>query len=368
MRQALVHHIRTQGPDDVAGLLGRIESGAIDPLSIKAILGKTEGNGCVNDFTRGFAVQSLRAALSPWLQTSALDQISMVMSGGTEGGLSPHILIFEIREVDNLPFEQGETAALALAVAHTPPMRPEMIGRRAQTLAVAEAVQAAMADAGIAEADDVHYVQVKCPLLTAARIDEAVARCQGVVTSDTLKSMGLSRGASALGVAIALGEVEEHVVTDQAIASDGSSYSNRASCSAGIELMQNEIVVMGNSRTWLGDLVIGHDVMTDAIDGEALYHVLEAVGIEATRQLDHHQRSKVKAVLAKAEAHPDGVIRGARHTMLDDSDISSTRHARAFIGGALASIVGDTALFVSGGAEHQGPPGGGPIAVIASRP
>jgi cyanuric acid amidohydrolase len=30
----------------------------------------------------------------------------------------------------------------------------------------------------------------------------------------------------------------------------------------------------------------------------------------------------------------------------------------------LASIVGQPALYVSGGAEHQGPPGGGPVAAI----
>jgi cyanuric acid amidohydrolase len=35
------------------------------------------------------------------------------------------------------------------------------------------------------------------------------------------------------------------------------------------------------------------------------------------------------------------------------------------VGGVLAGVVGDTRLFVSGGAEHQGPDGGGPIAVIA---
>ena len=57
-------------------------------------------------------------------------------------------------------------------------------------------------------------------------------------------------------------------------------------------------------------------------------------------------------------------LRGHRHTMLDDSDISSTRHARAFVAGALASLIGHAEIYVSGGAEHQGPDGGGPVAVI----
>ncbi len=51
--------------------------------------------------------------------------------------------------------------------------------------------------------------------------------------------------------------------------------------------------------------------------------------------------------------------------MLDDSDINATRHARALVGGVLAGLFGSTELFVSGGAEHQGPDGGGPVAVIA---
>ncbi|TBR30348.1 MAG: cyanuric acid amidohydrolase, partial [Reyranella sp.] len=41
-----------------------------------------------------------------------------------------------------------------------------------------------------------------------------------------------------------------------------------------------------------------------------------------------------------------------------------TRHARALVGGVLAGAIGDTMLYVSGGAEHQGPAGGGPIAII----
>ena len=66
------------------------------------------------------------------------------------------------------------------------------------------------------------------------------------------------------------------------------------------------------------------------------------------------------------EASASGSLRGYRHTMLNDSDISSTRHARAFVAGALASLVGHAEIYVSGGAEHQGPDGGGPVAIIAT--
>ena len=75
-------------------------------------------------------------------------------------------------------------------------------------------------------------------------------------------------------------------------------------------------------------------------------------------------RQRVRALLGKAEASHDGLLRGHRHTMLDDSDIAATRHARAFVCGALAGLVGHAEIYVSGGAEHQGPDGGGPVALI----
>ena len=74
----------TSAPDDVSGLLKLVETGEIDPSRLVAILGKTEGNGCVNDFTRGFAVSAFKTRLG----ANAAD-IALVMSGGTEGGLAP---------------------------------------------------------------------------------------------------------------------------------------------------------------------------------------------------------------------------------------------------------------------------------------
>jgi cyanuric acid amidohydrolase len=105
--------------------------------------------------------------------------------------------------------------------------------------------------------------------------------------------------------------------------------------------------------------------MRDAIDLPAVFAALADVGLEPTGQLDDAARERVVAVLAKADPCSTGRIRGARTVMLEDSDINATRHARALVGGVLAGIIGRTDIFVSGGAEHQGPDGGGPIAVIA---
>ena len=100
--------------------------------------------------------------------------------------------------------------------------------------------------------------------------------------------------------------------------------------------------------------------MTDAIDTGPVAQAMERLGIS-------HGKATAQAVFAKAEAAASGEVRGRRHTMLDDSDIAATRHARAMVGGALAGLIGRTDLYVSGGAEHQGPDGGGPVAIIAVR-
>ena len=129
--------------------------------------------------------------------------------------------------------------------------------------------------------------------------------------------------------------------------------------------MHNEVIVLGNSPAWASDAIIAHRVMQDAIDLPAVIGALTDAGLPPAGQLDATERARVLAVLAKADPSSTGQIRGARHIMLDDSDINATRHARALVGGVLAAVIGRTDLFVSGGAEHQGPDGGGPIAIIA---
>ena len=361
-RRALVHRISASSPDDVSGIEAAIAAGGIDPKGVVAVLAKTEGNGLVNDFSRGHATLALSLLFRRHLPVEEAARICLVMSGGTEGGMAPHWLVFE-RAAD----EARGGSALAIGRAHTPPLRFEHLGRLAQVDQVAAGVRAAMDDAGINDPADVHFVQVKCPLLVAQRITEADRRGAAVATRDTLKSMGLSRAASALGVAVALGEIERTAILDADIGANWALWSARASASAGIELINHEIVVMGMSSAWCGPLAIDHAVMADAIDVEPVRAALARLGLDAARQLSPEQRARLVALLGKAEASHDGRLRGHRHTMLDDSDIAATRHARAFVCGALAGLVGHAEIYVSGGAEHQGPDGGGPVALIVDR-
>ena len=356
-----VVRIPCHGPGDTAGLADLIASGRIAAADIVAVMGKTEGNGCVNDYTREYATAALAAMLGRHLDLEPADvgrRIAFVMSGGTEGVLSPHITVFtRRRSAQGAPAGQKR---LSIGIAFTRDFLPEEMGRRAQIEETAAAVRQAMAAGGIAAAGDVHFVQVKCPLLTQAKIEAARARGQEPATADTYESMGYSRGASALGVALALGEIGEALPGDAAVLRDWGLSSAVASTSAGIEIEHNVVIVMGMSAQAGSPLVIAHDVMADAIDAAAVRRAMAVLGIT-----DADAASRIVNVFAKAEASPDGKVRGMRHTMLGDSDINATRHARAAAGAVIASVAGHGMVYVSGGAEHQGPAGGGPVAVIA---
>ncbi|MBO6776777.1 MAG: ring-opening amidohydrolase [Marinibacterium sp.] len=287
------------------------------------------------------------AELQRFLGSDA-DKVTMVISGGTEGGLSPHIVTFEVLE------DAGTGPSMAIGAAISRDLAAHEIGTYAQVECVAEVVRTTVRSAEIASADDVHFVQIKCPLLTS---DQIAAAERPTSTGDTLKSMGLSRGASTLGIALALDEIDAATAERVLARRDSGVWSSRASTSAGVELMGHEILVMGMSTTWSGPLMVDHAVMSDAIDTASVQAAMERLGIGTG--------SELRALFAKAEASTTGQIRGARHTMLNDSDISSTRHAWAMVGGSLGGLVGRMDLFVSGGAEHQGPDGGGPVALIA---
>jgi cyanuric acid amidohydrolase len=364
-RSVGVFRIATKGPGDVSGLMDLIASGKINPKSILAILGKTEGNGGVNDFTREYAVSALSAALTRYVDLPAHDveqRIAFVMSGGTEGVLSPHITVFTRQGVVDGQGDGISGKRLSIGMARTRDFLPEELGRSAQINETAKAVAAAMADAAIVDPQDVHFVQIKCPLLTSDRIEAASARGYKTVTNSAYGSMAYSRGASALGVAVALGEIEEEL-SDEHVLRRFDLFSSVASTSAGIELMHNVVIVLGNSVSSASPFEIGHAVMRDAIDSAAVIDALARVGLRI--YTEPTEGRQLVNIFAKAEASPNGSVRGFRHTMLEDTDISATRHARAAVGGLISGLSGTGAIYVSGGAEHQGPPGGGPVAAIA---
>ena len=81
---------------DASGLEERILAGQFGADEVVAVIGKTEGNGGVNDFTRILADNAFRAALTMRGKRSAeaIRAIPMVWSGGCDGVITPHATVF----------------------------------------------------------------------------------------------------------------------------------------------------------------------------------------------------------------------------------------------------------------------------------
>jgi ring-opening amidohydrolase-like protein len=345
---------------DASGVEDLIKSGKFTADQVIAVIGKTEGNGGVNDFTRILADQAFRRVLMQHGKRSEAEihNVPMVWSGGCDGVITPHATVFARNDRTG----PASKSRLVIGTALSVELLPEDIGRPAMVQKVADAVKAAMKDAGITDPKDVHYVQTKTPLLTIDSVRDAESRGQHLAC-EVHDSMGVSNGTTALGIAVALGEVP--MPKAEQICKDLDLYSSVASCSSGVELTQAQIVLLGNKPGAGGRYRIGHAVMRDALDIDGIYDAIRDAGIELPeRPRAEDLKGRVVNCFMKCEADRTGMLRGRRQIMLDDSDVHHHRHSKAAVGGVAAAALGDPAVFVSVDAMHQGPHGGGPVIAI----
>lgn len=347
---------------DASELQKLIDDGVMDPSRVIAIIGKTEGNGGVNDYTRIIADRAFREVLvKNGAPEDQVKGVPIVWSGGTDGVISPHATIFA-----TVPAEEAEASddlRLTVGFAMSEPIAPEEIGYVGMVDKVAEAVKVAMERAGITDPADVHYVQTKTPLLTIHTIRDAKSRGHQVWTEHTHESMDLSNGCTALGIAQALGEATD--IVDADVMHNRSKYSSVASCSSGVELDRAQVVVVGNAKGIGGRYRIGHSVMTDALDTDGIWSAIRDAGLELPERPHRNDiDGRLVNVFLKCETSTDGTVHGRRNAMLDDSDVHWHRQIKSAVGGVTASVTGDPAVFVSVSAAHQGPDGGGPVAAI----
>jgi barbiturase len=345
---------------DASGLEDCIKNGRFAADQVIAVIGKTEGNGGVNDFTRILADQAFRRALLRHGRRSEqqIAQIPMVWSGGCDGVITPHATVFARTDAAG----PASKSRLAIGTAMSAELLPEDIGRPAMVEKVAAGVKAAMRDAGIENPADVHYVQTKTPLLTIESVQDAVSRGRSVAC-EVHDSMGVSNGTTGLGIAVALGEVT--MPKAEEICHNLDLYSSVASCSSGVELTQAQIVLLGNKAGAGGRYRIGHSIMKDALDLDGVHESIRNAGLELPeRPRAEDLGGRVVNCFIKCEADRRGTLRGRRQIMMDDSDVPWHRHIKAAVGGLAAMAIGDPAVFVSVDAMHQGPQGGGPVIAI----
>ena len=355
-----VAKVEIKSVSDASGLEELIASGRMAADEVVAVIGKTEGNGGVNDFTRILSDTAFRSVLLKHGTRSEakVGEIPMVWSGGCDGVLTPHATVFA-RDDESGPADE---ARLAMGTAMSAPILPEDIGRPAMVAKIADGVRAAMADAGIDDPADVHYVQTKTPLLTIDTVREAHDRGESVAC-EVHESMGVSNGTTGLGIAVALGEVEMPEAHE--ICRNLDLYSSVASCSSGVELERGQIVLFGNAAGAGGRFRIGHGVMQDALDIDGIYAAIRSAGLDLpARARADDLGGRLVNCFIKCEADRSARLRGRRQIMLDDSDVHHHRHSKGAVGGVAAAAIGDPAVFVSVDAMHQGPQGGGPVVAI----
>src|SRR5699024_327131 len=102
--------------------------GVFEADRILAVIGKTEGNGGVNDYTRIIADRAFREVIAAKGTRSAdeVKQIPIVWSGGTDGVISPHATVFATVAPDKAV--QTEEPRLTVGFAMSERLQPEDIG------------------------------------------------------------------------------------------------------------------------------------------------------------------------------------------------------------------------------------------------
>jgi cyanuric acid amidohydrolase len=363
--EAGVYTVPVASPDDVRPVAHLFDTGVVDPSDVVGIIAQTEGDG----FARGYASLRLQLLFAQRLGRSESEiaaRLPMLMIGGTAGLMCPHVTLFVKKSVSH----QGnrDVARLAIGVAQTRDLLPEEYGTAAQIELVAAAVREAMATAEIASAADVACVELKCPQMTGQRMADAQSRGKTPVSSNPMTASSMSRGASALGAALALGEISPDVVTDAIVGTRSDLFTTKGSASSGSEQTAVRVIVLGNVRGLPGGFVAGHGMMTHQLDLAGARLAFTGAGLRLEDgMVCADDRRKLAAVFVNAGANVLPHCGGRRHTMGSDFLNGFAGHvSKAVVHANVAAIAQDTLVLASAGAEHQGAPGSNLVCVIAN--
>lgn len=348
---------------DVSGLADAVAEGRLIPDDVIAVTGKTEG--CTpGETSRVDADHAIRAFLRSHRSPGApdVDRIPMVFTSGGVGILTPHIIVYSRRPAE--PATDG-LPRLAVGVARSAVIQPEWTGRSRVIEENATAVLAAARDAGM-DPSEVEYLVGKAYHVPREELDEARAEGRDVLSLTDEQLFRRTSGSGGLGAAVALDGLP--VPPDSAIASDLEMWSGRASFSAnpwepvGGDGPHTQVIALGNHAGAGGSLRIGHAVLHDLIDVDALYRALSQAGLDVGHgPLTVAQRERIVAVYVKVGPAPDGLLRGRRQVT---ENPNYGNELKAAVAGAFAGALQDNVLYISGSATHQGPAGGGTVAAV----
>lgn len=341
-----VRRFEMAAPDDTRALAAVLDACSASNADKITLVAKTEGTATVNDFVRSLTMRAIRDALAA---AAVRIEAQVILSMGSEGIITPGGYLFVERRA-----EAGDHGGLALGNGRSERLTGADLVNERHIEAMRQAVARGIGDAGL-RPEDVALVLAKTPLLTREMAANLPPR-----QKEAGNSSSLSRAAAALGIAVALGEIEKP--TEDAIGRRHDLYCRRAMVFSGTETDRCEVVVLGNKPG--RPTAIRSGIISDLIDIDGMARIVcgrpDATLADARKIID---ADRVRAAFLKAGVAPDGRVRGQRTTVFS-SDLDPDKHMRAAASGALGALLGDTRFFVSGGAEHQAPPGGGVFAVI----
>jgi cyanuric acid amidohydrolase len=329
--------------------LDRIISAEQIPFhAIKAFLSKVNGSGTPNDFSRQWAERNFVSYLQDKYGKKRGDiekQIMFITSSGCEGLVTPKgFLFYEAENKEGGKFENQD--GLVIGISETRTIVNDEIGTIDHVKLVGNAVKEAASAANISSSDEVGLVFVKSPIIRG--------------DTDNFTKIGGSiprtRAASALGVGLALGEIGEQSLTAEIIATNLDIFSRKAFTFSGNEIQNCRVILLGNTPSGNSKMYIKSGVIHDLLDVEGVKEIL----------LDSDTHDRRLGFFAKVSVHPSGIVRGKRVALVD-SDLPAGREIRAAASGFFAALLQSTENFISAGAEHQGPAGGGVVGAIFQR-
>ena len=293
----------TEGPGDAAGL-DRILSGLpVGDIARLALVAKTEGTATINDFSRELALSAAAQTIDCIGGRDLLDNSTLIFSTGSEGVLSPVVYVLAAIDDDS----GGDGERLAIGGGRTRAMRADELVTPTHTRLIAGAVGEAMTEAGLAP-DQVALVFVKSPILShrdaAATGDPEVIARAG--------SSGQSRGAAALGVALALGELAEAEIEDTRIGVDLHRHSSRTMSFSGTEVEMGEVLVLGNRPGAGGSFKVFSGPMADILDARSLKSLFRTAGCRLDDAGEIASPERLRAVFVEGRRRAGRA--GARRT------------------------------------------------------
>ncbi len=323
-------------PGDINYLDKIMEKEKIAPLKVVSVISKTTGNGEPNDYSRQLAELNFLNYFSQKLDMSIdliRKNITFITSSGSEGIVAPHGYLIYQKDFHNDDYKTKK--GLVLGKAKSRKLAPHEIGTLEQVYLVEEATKKAYLNSGISNYKDIGVVFVKAPIVQ-------VHNYNSKYSFDPKRSISLTRAASALGVGLALGEINKNLIKAEIIGRDLNIFSKKAFVFSGNEVEDCRVLILGNSVNGNYELIINNTIIKDLTDIESIMKIIK----------NDHSKDLI-AAFSKVAINPNSILLGEKISIYN-TDIRSDRLIRAVASGILVSALKNPEIFISAGAEHQG--------------